>query len=244
MGRAYLTMDDGPTEITDKILDYLIEIGITPVLFFVGTQIELNYSQAINAVRRGIIIGNHSYSHADFNKLTESECIIEIEKQEIILEKLYHDAGCVRRYKLFRFPYGHRGGENEARLQEFLYYKKFNRIDDRKIQYKWYIDGGYHRAMDVYWTFDFREYLLNTEKDFTLDAIKDSVNASTNVVTNGLLLPDSYNIVLMHDLVKTNQVLPDYYKILIEYTRMRGVQYIKPCFLTRNNLPLICCFYN
>ncbi|MBE5960563.1 MAG: polysaccharide deacetylase family protein [Lachnospiraceae bacterium] len=244
MGRAYLTIDDGPTEITDKILDYLLDIGITPVLFFVGTQVELNYSQAINAVRRGAFIGNHSYSHADFNKLTESECIIEIEKQEMILEKLYHDAGYERKYKLFRFPYGHRGGENEVRLQEFLYYKKFNRIDDRKISYKWYIDGGYNRAMDVYWTFDFQEYRLNTEKEFTLDTIKDSIHVSTDVATSGLLLPNSYDIVLMHDSVKTNEVLPDYYKILIEYTRNRGVTYMNPCFLTRNNVPLNCYFYS
>lgn len=240
MGRAYLTIDDGPSEITDKILDYLFGIGITPILFFVGTQVELNYSQAINAVKRGAVIGNHSYSHADFNKLTESECIVEIEKQEIILEKLYHDAGAERTYKIFRFPYGHRGGANEARLQEFLYYKKFNRIDDSKIQYKWYIEGGYSYAMDVYWTFDFREYLLKTEKDFTLDTIKDSINASTDPVANGLLLPNTYNIVLMHDFVTTNQVLEDYYKILIEYTRKNGVEYIKPCFLTRNHVPISC----
>ena len=238
MGRAYLTIDDGPTEITDRILDYLLGREITPILFFVGTQVELNYTQAIAAVKRGAIIGNHSYSHTDFNKLKEAECIAEIERQEILLEKLYRDAGRKRIYKLFRFPYGHRGGENQVRLQEFLYYKKFNRIDDRNIKYKWYIQQGFNKAMDVFWTFDFREYLIKTEKEFTLDTIKESINASKEIDRSGLLLPNSYNIVLMHDSVTTNQVLDGYYKILIEYTISKGVEYIEPRFLTRNNEPV------
>ena len=119
MGRAYLTIDDGPTGITDRILDYLLGREITPILFFVGTQVELNYTQAIAAVKRGAIIGNHSYSHADFNKLTEAECIAEIERQEIILEKLYRDAGRKRINKLFRFPYGHRGGKIKLGYRSF-----------------------------------------------------------------------------------------------------------------------------
>ncbi len=238
MGRAYLTIDDGPTGITDRILDYLFGREITPILFFVGTQVELNYNQAIAAVKRGAIIGNHSYSHADFNKLTEAESIAEIERQEVLLEKLYRDAGRKRQYKLFRFPYGHRGGENQNRLQEFLYYKKFNRIDDRNIQYKWYIQQGFNKAMDVFWTFDFREYLIKTEKGFTLDTIKKSINESKEIDRNGLLLPNSYNIVLMHDSVTTNQVLDGYYKILIEYTISKGVEYIEPMFLTRDNVPV------
>lgn len=238
MGKAYLTIDDGPSAITDKILDFLSEAEITPILFFVGTQIELNYDQALNAAKKGAIIGNHSYSHADFNKLTESECIAEIEKQEILIEKLYHEAGTERKYKLFRFPYGHRGGEKEKRLQEFLYYKNFNRIDDRKISYPWYIEKGFNKALDVYWTFDFREYLLKEEKEFTLDTIKESVNVSKNSSWSGLLLPDTYNIILMHDSVTTNHVLPEYYRILIEYTKEKGVEYIKPAFLTRDNVPI------
>lgn len=238
MGKAYLTIDDGPTEITDQLLEYLSAVGITPILFFVGTQIELNYTQALNAVKKDAILGNHSYSHPDFNKLTLPECIAEIEKVEIIFEKLYHAANKKRPYKLFRFPYGHRGGKNQERLQEFLYAKRFNRIDDRKIQYKWYIEGGYHKAMDVFWTFDFREYLLKTEKEFTLDTIKESIHASKDIEANGLLLPNTYNIVLMHDSVTTNQVLPEYYKILIEYTKELGVEYIEPSFLTRDQVPL------
>ena len=237
MGRAYLTIDDGPSEITGQIFDYLFDRGITPILFFVGTQVELNYDQAIAAVRRGAIIGNHSYSHADFNKLTESECIAEIEKQEILLEKLYHDAGRERRIKVFRFPYGHRGGKNEARLQEFLCYKNFNRIDDRKIQYKWYIEQGFNKASDVYWTFDFREYLTKIEKGFTLDNIERSIDISNDINRNGLLLYNTYNIVLLHDSVTTNKVLEGYYKTLIEYTIQKGVEYIEPSFLTRDNLP-------
>ena len=92
--------------------------------------------------------------------------------------------------------------------------------------------------MDVFWTFDFREYLIKTEKEFTLDTIKESINASKDIAANGLLLPNSYNIVLMHDSVTTNQVLDGYYKILIEYTISKGVEYIEPRFLTRDNDPV------
>ena len=92
--------------------------------------------------------------------------------------------------------------------------------------------------MDVFGTFDFREYLIKTEKEFILDTIKESINASKEIDRNGLLLPDSYNIVLMHDSVTTNQVLDGYYKILIEYTISKGVEYIELGFLTRDNKPV------
>ena len=60
--------------------------------------------------KKGMIIGNHSYFNHMFSTLSIESCIEEIEKCESIIEKLYIDAGVVRKYKPLRFPYGDKGG--------------------------------------------------------------------------------------------------------------------------------------
>ena len=108
-----MTIDDVTTENTPKIIDYLSDKGITPMLFSVGQLLETHWSEAIYALKMGAIIGNHTYSHLHFSELTLPECFSEVEKQEDILNELYQEAGVERRYKLMRFPYGDKGGDNK-----------------------------------------------------------------------------------------------------------------------------------
>lgn len=70
MSKAYLTIDDVTTENTPNIIDYLSDKGITPILFSVGQLIERHWNEAIYALKKGAIIGNHSYSHPHFSELT------------------------------------------------------------------------------------------------------------------------------------------------------------------------------
>ncbi len=70
-------------------------------MFFPGDKMER---------RPEVDIGNHSFSHPYFSELSFEECTEQILSTEVI----------ERRHKLFRFPYGDKGGEHKDRLQEFL----------------------------------------------------------------------------------------------------------------------------
>ena len=59
MKQALLTIDDGPTVYTKKIVDFLKAKSIKPVMFFSGSKIEAFEEEALYAVTEGIIVGNH-----------------------------------------------------------------------------------------------------------------------------------------------------------------------------------------
>ena len=93
MSTAILTIDDIASGNTPAIVDYLNSKGITAVMFAVGVNVEKFYEEAIYALRNGMIVGNHSYSHPAFSKLTLEEAIADIERNEEVLNQLYRDAG-------------------------------------------------------------------------------------------------------------------------------------------------------
>jgi peptidoglycan/xylan/chitin deacetylase (PgdA/CDA1 family) len=195
MSKAYLTIDDVTTVNTTNIIDYLNEKGITPILFSVGQQIEAHWDEALYALKMGAIIGNHSYSHPHFSELTLSECFTEIEKHEDILNKLYQAAGVERKYKLIRFPYGDKGGKNKEDLQKYLKNNYFCRIDDSYINFDWYKESALDVDVDVFWTFDFAEYLLEENNGYTYESILHRIH-DNNPPTGGVLLEEnslSYN---------------------------------------------------
>ena len=69
MIRALLTIDDIPSDNTCAIVDYLNEAGIQAVMLVVGEKAEKNPEPAVYAVRHGMIVENHSYSHQHFSEL-------------------------------------------------------------------------------------------------------------------------------------------------------------------------------
>lgn len=231
MSKAYLTIDDGITVNTPNIINYLCEKEITPILFTIGKQIETHWDEALYALKMGAIIGNHSYSHPHFSELTLSECITEIENQEDILNKLYHTAGVERKYKLMRFPYGDKGGKNKEDLQKYLKKNHFCRIDDSNIRYDWYKENALDTDIDVLWTFDFAEYMLVNNNGYTYDSILHRIH-DNNPPTGGVLLEEnSYHIILIHDHIETEKVMPDYFKKIIDYVIAFGVEFLRPQFI-------------
>ena len=93
---VYLTIDDGPTENTKHHVSYLNSRSIPAIMFFLGTNIVQQRDAAIHAVKHGIIIGNHSYSHPRFSELSLDEAIKEIQRQEKLIDQLYEASGCKR----------------------------------------------------------------------------------------------------------------------------------------------------
>lgn len=231
MSKAYLTIDDVTTVNTPAIMDYLTAKGITPILFSIGQQIEAHWDEALYALKKGAIMGNHSYSHPHFSELTLSEGCREIEKQEAVLNTLYQAAGVERKYKLMRFPYGDKGGKNKADLQNYLKQNHYCRIDDSRIRFDWYKEEGLDVDVDLLWTFDFAEYLMAENNGYTYESILHKIHDATPPSGGALLEEGSCHIILIHDHAETEKTMPGYFQKLIDYVIASGVEFIQPKFI-------------
>ena len=83
MIKALLTIDDVSSKNTPAIVDYLCEKNIQAIMFMVGQWAENYPDQLVYALKHGMIVGNHSYTHPHFSELSFEECKEEIEKNEV-----------------------------------------------------------------------------------------------------------------------------------------------------------------
>lgn len=96
-----LTFDDGPTENTLEILQILEEYNVPATFFLLGRSVEAHPEIAKAVVDAGHQVGNHSYSHPNFDLLKMEDIAYEIDiTQEIIKEA----TGVVP--TMYRSPYG------------------------------------------------------------------------------------------------------------------------------------------
>ncbi|WP_071130634.1 polysaccharide deacetylase family protein [Enterococcus timonensis] len=146
---AYLTVDDGPNNVMDEMLDYFVQEKIITIFFVIGQRIEQQEKILLKALQQGFILGNHSFSHPVFSQITLKQAILEIELTEELLNRLYQKAGKERPAKLFRFPYFDQGGENAVELEKCLKYHGFVNLAQTAQQ-----------ATNITCDFDFQEYLI------------------------------------------------------------------------------------
>ena len=166
---GYLTIDDVPTRYTKKKLDYLLSKNIPAILFCRGELIKKKMNIVVYAIKKGFIIGNHSYNHPYFSKISLEEAKWQIEETDKLIEEAYKKAKVKRKVKLFRFPYGDKGdGDFEIKkpkskhakeIQKFLKKLGYKSIDTHLKELK-----HTSKDKDVIWTFDCLEYELPIEK--------------------------------------------------------------------------------
>jgi peptidoglycan/xylan/chitin deacetylase (PgdA/CDA1 family) len=83
---GYLTFDDGPhPEFTPRILDLLAEYDARASFFLIGDQIKRFPAIVERIVAEGHRIGNHSYTHPQFDRLSLAAQIAEIENTDQLL---------------------------------------------------------------------------------------------------------------------------------------------------------------
>lgn len=100
--KVALTFDDGPNPIvTPKVLDILKENDIKATFFILGNQVHANSDLLSRILEEGHAIGNHSWSHPNFDNLSIEEAVKEIENTQSALENTIG-----YRPSLFRPPYG------------------------------------------------------------------------------------------------------------------------------------------
>ena len=231
MNSALLTIDDIASKNTPAIVDYLNEKRIKAILFATGQNVERYYEEALYAVKNGMIVGNHSYSHPAFSSLSMKECMEEIEKCEIVLERLYKDSGVERVFRPFRFPYGNKGGDNKNALQKYLKEKGFQKVDDTHITYPWWSENSLDTDIDTFWTFDFEEYKIRQGSEFTKESVWKKMH-DTNPESGAVLFAENNrHILLLHAHDETEEMLPEYYKSFIEHLLENGLVFEEPAFL-------------
>lgn len=231
MNSALLTIDDFSSKNTPAIVDYLKEKGIKVIFFAAGQNVERYYEEALYAVKNGMIVGNHSYSHPAFSSLSMEECIGEIEKCEKVLDKLYQDSGVERIFRPFRFPYGDKGSENKETLQKYLKENGFHKVDDTQITYPWWKKNNLHTDIDTYWTFDFEEYNMHARTDFTKESVWKKMHDPDPEYGAALFGENNRHILLLHAHDETEEMLPEYYKLFIDHLLENGLTFDEPRFL-------------
>lgn len=97
------TFDDGPSYITDKILDFCEEKEIKVTFFVVGNRVgPENGARIQRAISLGCEVGNHSYDHPSYTSMSASAVINDqIGRTNSIIEK--YTGACPT---LMRPPYG------------------------------------------------------------------------------------------------------------------------------------------
>lgn len=231
MNSALLTIDDISSKNTPAIVDYLNEKGIRAILFATGINVERYYHEALYAIKSGMIVGNHSYSHAAFSSLPLEACIDEIEKCEAVLERLYHDSGVERTFRPFRFPYGDKGGKNKVALQCYLHEKMFDKVDDTHIAYHWWRRENLNKDIDTFWTFDFEEYRMYQNAGFTKESVWEKMHDASPKSGEVLFRENNRHILLMHAHDETEEILPQYYKLFLDHLLENGLVFDEPAFL-------------
>ena len=231
MIKALLTIDDIASKNTPEIVDYLVEKGITAIMFAWGEDVERYPEEAEYALKNGMIVGNHSYSHPFFSQISFEECVNEIEKCETVLNELYGKAGMERKYRPFRFPYGDRGGDNQEMLQKYFRENGFDKVDDTKITFSSWKEAGLDKEISTLWTFDFAEYNIRKGSDFTEEDVMGKIHYVNPDNGEGLLVDGTHHILLLHAHDETEELVPEYYKHFIDCLLDNGVEFISPEFI-------------
>ncbi len=84
-----LTFDDGPhPTYTERVLQVLADHDAKATFFEVGMNAEYYPAVTKEILAQGHEIGNHTYSHPDLSKLSQSEIEKEIQKQSKVIEEI------------------------------------------------------------------------------------------------------------------------------------------------------------
>lgn len=106
----YLTFDAGyENGCTEKILDVLKEHEVPGAFFLVGNYIEKNPELVTRMLEEGHIVGNHTYSHPDMEKITSKEAFAE---ELVKLEQVFEQTTGQQMSKYYRPPQGKYSEDN------------------------------------------------------------------------------------------------------------------------------------
>lgn len=246
---GYLTIDDGPTSDFKRKVDFLSNKKFPAIFFCRGDRLEKQPEDVIYAIKKGYIIGNHSYEHQRFSKISLKECFQQIRKTDEIIEKIYNEADVERPVKLFRFPHGDKGSGMDAEIgwpkneekklfmrgiQNYLKKLGYTQPLFENISYKWYKDAELHLDYDIYWTYDTHDWAI-AKNQSTQERVHDYYSLGSLIARmdedvpeggRGLNSSKSNEIFLLHDYPGIEYL----FKPLIEALSAKGIYFKLPVF--------------
>lgn len=226
---AVLTIDDSPSIHMAERVGFLRSKGIHAIWFCRGDNLELRPEPAIQALRDGSILGNHSYDHAYFSKLTLDQAFEQIDRTETIIEELHHRAGVSRGLKCFRFPYEAKVGtpEHHAALQAGLRQRGFVPLDIEGVVSASFLAQRATEDVSWFWTYDSEDWKLvgpeTPEAADHLDAVLGRMSRDEPSADRGLCQPGT-EIVVMHDHGHTG----GQWQLVVEGLLAKGLRFALP----------------
>ena len=222
----YLTIDDAPSRDFKAKVDYLVSKNIPAIFFCRGDLIEKYPGEIEYAIKKGFIIGNHSYSHPHFSEISLEEAKEQIKRTDERIESAYKSANVKRLAKLFRFPYFDKGGKNKDALQEYLREQGYVSPVFENIEYAWFKDM--QKDIDFGWTYDCEEWRLKKKYPGKIKTFEDVLQKmeEPNPELGGSLLDDSNQILIIHDHEETTK----YFFIIIDKLLEKGFMFKLPRF--------------
>jgi len=226
--RAWLTIDDAPTEDFRQRVDELNARGIRAVWFCLGERLERYPEEAVHAVRNGHILGNHSYDHPAFSKLSLGEAREQIARTERLLDGIYARAGVPRPVKLFRFPYLDDGGDiKRDELQSLLCGMGFEQPGFPGVTYPWWKPKGRPERIDVGCTYDTWDWRLQ-EGGEMLPELLARMDEHAPEQGKGLNdAPGSNEVIMMHAWIPM-----DAFRLLLDRLQAKPLRFDPPVHLT------------
>lgn len=100
-GQWALTYDDGPSEFSPKLYDYLDKVDVKVTFFMVGGQVVKYPDYTLRAFKAGHELAMHTWSHNYMTSLTNEQIVAELKWNELAIKEV---TGVAPKY--FRPPYG------------------------------------------------------------------------------------------------------------------------------------------
>lgn len=190
MKRAFLTIDDSPFTMTDGLIDFLSSLKIPALLFVRGALMEQpeSFAKIVRAIKKGFVIGNHSYAHERTSVAGFEAQTSQILKTQELIDKAYDVAGVPKPPRYFRFPHLDRGAGNawaidfETVPEEYRDYvvnlfrdgvrieslepPTADKIQLKKNMQQWLIDNGFQKFTTPLVTFP---WWLDSELNYAID---------------------------------------------------------------------------
>ena len=235
--KVYLTIDDCPSSDFKRKVDFLLSKKIPAIFFCIGKLIKNRKKDVIYAIKKGFIIGNHSYNHIPFSKLSLREAKKEIKKTDEIIDRLYKEAGVKRNIKVFRFPNLDKGDGNKnypffdwsnkkvMALQDYLKQLGYRQPKFLGINYKWYKKAKLDKCVDVDCTYDSYDWTVS-DKSYehgikTLNDLLARMDENVPECMRGLNFKGSTDIIMMHD----HANIKNFFVPMIEKLLKKGIKF-------------------
>lgn len=104
-------------------------------------------------------------------------------------------------------------------------------VKDKEDENAWWHENGLDRDIDTLWTFDFAEYQIRPNSGYTIEDVWKRTRNPNPENGAALYTPEGRHIILLHAHNETDELVPGYYRLLLDDLLNHGVQFVKPDFI-------------